>query len=240
VAGGSQYGNNDYDYLTIKYNTELDTVWTRRHNHPEINGYEMANDLTLDAAGNVYVTGMSYRGEQGGYDYATIKYDPQGAESWAIRYEGPGDDIAIAIAIDKAGEVYATGHSEKAADGDQDYLTIKYAQTTPTGVGQSDGEPASDYELMQNYPNPFNPDTKFVFALPQAGEVKLNIYSLTGQLVRELVDSRMPAGRHEISWNGQDQSGRVVANGVYWYQLVVTEATGKVAFRETKKMTVLK
>lgn len=240
VTGGCQHAENGYDYLTIKYNAGLGSVWTRHYNNPEINDYDMANAMALDAAGNVYVTGTSHRGQNGGYDYATVKYDPQGAESWVIRYEGPGDDIPSAIALDQEGHVYVTGYSEKTPGADQDYLTIKYEQSAVTHVEQPQTAPVNDYELAQNYPNPFNPETKFVFALPQSGEVKLNIYSLTGQLVRALVDGSIAAGRHEIPWNGQDQFGRAVANGVYWYQLVVTGEGGKIAFRETKKMAVLK
>ncbi|GEM_PF-2289560 len=240
VTGGSQHAENSYDYLTIKYNAGLGSVWTRRYNNPGANDYDVANDLALDAAGNVYVTGLSSRGQDGGYDYATVKYDSQGAESWAIRYEGPGDDIPSAIALDQEGHVYVTGYSEKTPGADQDYLTIKYEQSAVTRVEQPQTAPVYDYQLAQNYPNPFNPETKFVFALPQAGEVKLNIYSLTGQLVRALVDGKIAAGRHEIPWNGQDQFGLTVANGVYWYQLIVTGEGGKMAFRETKKMAVLK
>ena len=117
-------------------------------------------------------------------------------------------------------------------------LLRKFVQ--PIAVEEGKNRLPFELDLSQNYPNPFNPDTKFVFALPQAGEVKLSIYALTGQLVRELANSKMPAGRHEILWNGQDQSGRIVANGVYWYQLTVTDASGKAAFRQTKKMTMLK
>jgi alpha-tubulin suppressor-like RCC1 family protein len=240
VTGGSQQPNTSHDYLTIKYNANLETVWVRRYNNPGINDYDMANDLALDAAGNVYVTGLSSRGQHGGYDYATVKYDPQGAERWAIRYEGPGDDIPSAVALDQEGHVYVTGYSEKTPGADQDYLTIKYEQSAVTHVEQPQTATVYDYQLAQNYPNPFNPETKFVFALPQAGEVKLNIYSLTGQLVRTLVDGKIAAGRHEIPWNGQDQFGQVVANGVYWYQLVVIGNGGKITFRETKKMAVLK
>jgi hypothetical protein len=242
VTGGSQHADNNFDYLTIKYNADLDSVWTRRYNNPGINDYDLSNALALDAAGNVYVTGTSYRGQLGGYDYATVKYDPQGVESWVIRYEGPGDDIPSAVALDQEGRVYVTGYSEKTPGADQDYLTIKYEQNAATRVEQPQTPQSgvNDYELAQNYPNPFNPETKFVFALPQSGEVKLTIYALTGQLVRTLVDGTMAAGRHEIPWNGQDQFGRVVANGVYWYQLVVAGKGGKMMFRETKKMAVVK
>jgi hypothetical protein len=240
VTGGSQQSNTSHDYLTIKYNAGLEPVWTRRYNNPEANDYDMASGMVLDAGGNIYVTGTSYRGQEGLYDYATVKYNPQGEESWVIRYEGPGDDIPNAIAIDPEGHVYVTGYSEKAPGADKDYLTIKYAQSAISHVEESESKPVNDYELAHNYPNPFNPGTKIVFALPQAEAVKLNIYSSTGQLVRTLVDDKMAAGRHEIPWNGEDQSGRIVANGVYWYQLVVSGANGKILFRQTKSMTLLK
>jgi uncharacterized delta-60 repeat protein len=240
VTGGSQQSNTNHDYLTIKYNAGLEPVWTRRYNNPEADDFDMASGMVLDADGNIYVTGTSSHDQEGLYDYATVKYNPQGEESWVIRYEGPGDDTPNAIAIDQEGHVYVTGYSEKTPGADQDYLTIKYEQSAVTHVEEPQTEPVHDYELAQNYPNPFNPETKFVFALPRSGVVKLSIYSLTGQLVRALVDGTMAAGRHEIPWNGQDQSGRVVANGVYWYQLVVAGEGGKIAFRETKKMAVLK
>jgi flagellar hook assembly protein FlgD len=57
--------------------------------------------------------------------------------------------------------------------------------------------------------------------LPAASEVKLVIYSLTGQVVRELVNGAMPAGRHTITWNGRNRVGEVVAGGVYLYRLTV-------------------
>ncbi|MDZ7344556.1 MAG: SBBP repeat-containing protein, partial [candidate division KSB1 bacterium] len=240
VTGGSQDANTSFDFLTIKYDTGLESVWVRRYNHAATNDYEMANALALDAAGNAYVTGASYRGQQGGYDYATVKYDPQGEENWVIRHQGPGDDIPRAIALDREGNVYVTGYSEKTPGADRDYLTIKYAQSAVTRVEQPQTEPVNDYMLAQNYPTPFNPETKFVFALRETGNVKLSIYSITGQLIYVLVNNQMAAGEHEIFWNGRDYSGRAVASGVYWYQIVVTNASGKIAFREVKKMAVLK
>ena len=66
----------------------------------------------VDAAGNVYVTGES-AGAGFDFDYATIKYDPEGNELWVARYNGPGNgsDVASALAVDAAGNVYVTGQS---------------------------------------------------------------------------------------------------------------------------------
>jgi hypothetical protein len=81
-----------------------------------------------------------------------------------------------------------------------------------------DGIPES-FALEQNYPNPFNPETQIRFALPEAGEVKLQIFNSTGQLVRTLVNNRMAAGNHAITWNATDGFGVRVVSGVYLYIL---------------------
>jgi hypothetical protein len=75
------------------------------------------------------------------------------------------------------------------------------------------------FSLSQNAPNPFNPSTKLRFGLPEAGDVQLVVYDVTGALVRTLVDRPVAAGSHEIVWDGRDAAGREVASGVYIYRL---------------------
>ena len=73
--------------------------------------------------------------------------------------------------------------------------------------------------LAQNAPNPFNPRTMIRYASAADGEVSLRIYDLRGRLVRNLVDSKLPAGKHQASWDGRDDGGRVLPSGVYHYVL---------------------
>jgi len=94
--------------------------------------------------------------------------------------------------------------------------------------------------LYPVYPNPFNPSTTINFAMPEAGNVTLRIYSLTGQLVKTLVDGKMRAGRHNVSWNGRDQAGAVVASGIYFYQLVAQKESGEAAFTQVRRMVLVK
>ena len=75
------------------------------------------------------------------------------------------------------------------------------------------------FSLRQNAPNPFNPSTTIGFTVPAAGTVTLTVYNMAGQYVRTLVDATMPAGVHEVTWNGRDSSGRDVASGVYVMRL---------------------
>ncbi len=96
------------------------------------------------------------------------------------------------------------------------------------------------FQLEQNYPNPFNPSTMISFALPAAGQVTVNVYNQAGQLVRTLVEQAMAAGRHQIRWNGRNQSGKTVAAGFYLYQIVVRDNAGRAAFTETRRMLFVK
>jgi hypothetical protein len=126
VTGGS-YGSGTYsDYATIKYYANGDTAWVRRYDGPW-NRVDGAYALAVDGSGNVYVTGASMASETG-WDYATIKYYPNGDTAWVRRYNGPPgneDDLGSAIAVDGSGNVYVTGHSYRSGTY-QDYATIKY------------------------------------------------------------------------------------------------------------------
>jgi hypothetical protein len=91
-----------------------------------------------------------------------------------------------------------------------------------------------DYVLHQNYPNPFNPTTQIAYDVPRAGNVSLKIYSVTGQLIKTLVDEYVGIGRHVATWDGTDNSGRPVSSGVYLYVLTAHN------FRDAKTLTFLK
>jgi len=100
--------------------------WVARYDGPAI-GSDKASAITVDAAGNVYVTGRS-AGSGTFYDYATIKYNSSGVEQWVKRYDGPvnGADMASAIAVDGTGNVYVTGESYGGSGTLYDYATVKY------------------------------------------------------------------------------------------------------------------
>jgi parallel beta-helix repeat protein len=90
------------------------------------------------------------------------------------------------------------------------------------------------FTLDQNYPNPFNPSTVIEYTLPRAGNVTISIYNLLGQVVRKLVDEPQAAGNHQVTWDGNDDSGVSMSSGVYFYRL---EAGYLLA---TKKMVLVK
>ncbi len=92
--------------------------------------------------------------------------------------------------------------------------------------GVNDGSGANvpeQFALYQNYPNPFNPSTAIQFDLPEAAEVELAIYSLSGQRIATLINGDLEAGSYEAKWNGKDAFGNAVSSGIYLYQLKAGE-----------------
>ncbi len=101
-------------------------------------------------------------------------------------------------------------------------------------VETTQATPVLTYRLGQNYPNPFNPNTTISFQLPAANYASLNVYDITGKLVRTLVNEQRSEGLQSVNWNGKDNSGVSVASGIYFYKL----QSG--SFTETKKMVLMR
>ncbi len=127
VAGESYASGTGIDYATIKYRPNGDTAWVRRYNGFG-NERDKADAITVDHLGYVYVTGRSWTSETD-WDYATIKYYPNGDTAWVRRYGGSGNDwegLGTVVAVDDSGNVYVTGYSDGGGGTFDDYATIKY------------------------------------------------------------------------------------------------------------------
>jgi hypothetical protein len=93
--------------------------------------------------------------------------------------------------------------------------------------------------LFQNYPNPFNPETWIPFQLDSQQEVVLRIYDIYGRLVRQLELGKLPAGFYlqkdkAAYWDGRNNTGETVVNGIYFYQLSTDD------FSQIKRMVIIK
>lgn len=116
---------SNYDYVTVKYDTEGTKQWEDYYNGP-VNGYDVPHDLKVDSNGDVIVTGES-DGPGNIREIATIKYDSDGRELWVSRYSGTNGfgGTPSVLAIDDKGNIYITGRAFNLTSGD-DYITIKY------------------------------------------------------------------------------------------------------------------
>jgi flagellar hook assembly protein FlgD len=75
------------------------------------------------------------------------------------------------------------------------------------------------FKLLGNYPNPFNPSTSIRFELPSNQRVKVNIYNVLGENVKELFGGELTAGMNELVWNGSNDLGDICQSGIYLYRI---------------------
>jgi len=87
----------------------------------------------------------------------------------------------------------------------------------------------TNFDLSQNYPNPFNPTTMINYQIPSSGHVTIELFSITGQLLKTLVDENKDPGYFSIVVNATGLS-----SGIYFYKF----KSG--SFLQTKKMLLLK
>jgi hypothetical protein len=83
--------------------------------------------------------------------------------------------------------------------------------------------------LYQNFPNPFNPETKIRFDIPSGSAVNLNVYDITGKLIRNILNKNLLPGTYEVMFNAEDLSG-----GMYFLKLTAGTFSG------TRKMMLVK
>jgi hypothetical protein len=109
-----------------------------------------------------------------------------------------------------------------------DSFTIQKGDT-PTDSGQT--PPVDVARLSVGRPNPFGAHTEIDFFIPASGRVSLTVYDVLGRRVRTLLDRDQSAGAHMATWDGRDDRGRSVAQGVYF--TVLRTASAKRAQRLT-------
>ncbi len=91
------------------------------------------------------------------------------------------------------------------------------------------------YELFQNYPNPFNPTTTISYSLKDPGEVRIKLYTITGELIKTIIEGTKNKGYNETQIDLSTYS-----SGIYLYRLEVTGAGKIPAFNDLKKMVFVK
>jgi len=125
IAGYSSVSGFKKDWATLKYGPAGNQLWVKRYDGP-LKGNDCPEAIAADGSGNTYVTGWS-EGLNTGIDYTTIKYNPNGKQLWAKRYNAYGNcsDAAKALVVDGSGNVYITGYSGS-QDAGTDFATIMY------------------------------------------------------------------------------------------------------------------
>jgi len=75
-------------------------------------------------------------------------------------------------------------------------------------------------KLCQNYPNPFNRQTFIEYHLPETSKVIISIYDIKGRKIKEFQKGFQNLGIYVLTWDGTNNSEKIVSSGVYIYQLI--------------------
>ena len=89
-----------------------------------------------------------------------------------------------------------------------------------TAINPNNGKPIQGSNILeQNYPNPFSNSTTIYFTIAESKQISLDIYDFSGDHVKSLVNNNYPKGKYSVVWNGTNDGGMRVANGMYFYIL---------------------
>lgn len=196
----SSIGGSNYAFLNGKIyfaatdgvyiRTAPDTGWTRSITGLATNAQNVTHLLTV---GNRVYAGTS----------SGVYFTDNDGASWTADNEGLG---AIPFAIQglavKGEDLFA-------------YMTITgvFKKAITTSAEEIHSVP-DEFTLLQNYPNPFNPSTNIRFSIPEAGNVRVEIFTVTGEKITELFAGYLEGGLHQMRWSGVDVSG-----GMYIYRV---------------------
>jgi hypothetical protein len=102
---------------------------------------------------------------------------------------------------------------------------VYYDASWVMGIEEENGYIAEDQttKLHQNRPNPFDHETYISYSIPSAGNAGLRVYDIQGRLIKEIFNEQKNPGSYTVFWNGQDNKGNIVPNGVYFYRLTAND-----------------
>lgn len=157
-----------------------------------------------------------------------VQIDPQG-RIWSSSYGKTGYlENEVFHAIPELSGIAANA----IAFSDDDYGRIAVnafdrKRTEYSGIYEYDPNPVSVEEpdrpvpflTATAYPNPFNPAVTIQFELPAAGRARIEVFNITGQRVKTIVDQSFPAGVNRVRWDSTLDSGSRASSGVYFYRI---------------------
>ncbi len=127
-------------------------------------------------------------------------------------------------------EIEVSAMDDKGATGSNTLITFNVIGE----LGADNDLNTEKFTISEAFPNPFNPSTSLNFNVNKEEMVKITIYDLLGNHVKNLVNDHYPIGSHSISWHARNDQGQPVSAGVYLYTVQAGE------FQSTKKMILLK
>ncbi|MCD4773409.1 MAG: T9SS type A sorting domain-containing protein, partial [Bacteroidales bacterium] len=173
-------------------------------------------------------------------DIFTVKLNAETGEThWLSEIDEPtwnyiGSDYGHSIDMDPlTGDVFVGGMMLIPASSSSvgQYCMIRLGDD----IVNISENPFNYSEQIHNYPNPFKDLTNITYVLETDCFVKLEIFDYNGKKISNLINERQTKGKHSVIWDGKNNSGNNVSQGVYFYQLNIDNKPVS-----TKKMILLK
>ncbi len=226
----ASYGAGFYDAYLVKTDPDGNFLWSQAYGGAK---EDRAYSVQQAMDGGYILTGIKEGSGTSLLDMYVIKTDPTGNLIWERTYGGSKSDVGRVIFQEPNRDYMLIGHTYSYTSGGSDIYILKISGEA-TDAPENPYAVPSGYELAQNYPNPFNMSTRIDFELPRISSVKLTIYNILGQTVRDWSYDMIFPGRNSIMWDGRDSFGNEIASGIYFYRLTAGE------YIETKKMVLVK
>ena len=155
-----------------------------------------------------------------------------------VPWGSAGSDVLAAEQAEHMMRTYVVGSGGAPTSSDHFRANGTVGQPTPIGIGTSSTrvvyagfwgrrwalmgvEPPATYrnEFLQNYPNPFNPVTTIKYSIGSAGLVEIAIFDVEGRRIRTLVSEVEAPGAYTAVWDGRNDLGQALPNGIYFCRL---------------------
>ncbi len=188
----------------------------------------VARSIIVGSDANLYAAGWGWAAGSY-YDFTVVCLSDSGVEGWVYRYNGSANDVdgAYSVVTGPDGNLYAAGGSEEIG-ADCDFTVVSLSPDV--GVSEHGGKTTAPLVLQLSVsPIPAPAGVRISYSLPNAAEVRLSVYDVSGRLVKNLVSTREESGSRVVHWDGKDSQDRRVTSGTYFVRL---EACGLCTFRK--------
>ena len=214
ILAGETYsfgaGNNDF--WVVKTDVNGNEIWNQTYGsnlRERAYAIKQTNDNGYILSGYTQIPG-SY------FEFWIVKINENGDEIWNQAYGGDDEDRAYSVIQTSDYGYLVAGSTNSYGSGQHDFWLVRLDSENTIVDNQ-----IFNYELdLNNYPNPFNPSTTIEFSIQNDTKINLSIFNIKGQKIKTLVQNEFAKGNHSIIWNGEDEFGKSVSSGIYYYKLI--------------------
>lgn len=164
-------------------------------------------------AGDTYTAQIS---NNGGGTWHDLEHLEENVNEWTEVFLRIDDYVPLTTNMRLRFTLCDVGY-DSTIEGAIDDVSIQRFPLEPQSV--EDVDAALRTFLSPPAPNPSHAQTKIAFRLATPGEARLDIYDASGRRIRSLLNEDLSAGLHEVTWDGLDDRGRPVVQGIYFYKL---------------------